>query len=95
MHWLHMHDVTAVLGQDNATSIVLKGLPNATKNVALHCSHPDELLPHPDALVSTSAHFPDNLPLCCTPFPWPLPLPDVCSVLKMLKACQEHHSRSA
>ena len=62
MHWLHMHDVTAVLGQDNATSIVLKGLPNATKNVALHCSHPDELLPHPDTLVSTSAHSPDNLP---------------------------------
>jgi nephrocystin-4 len=51
VHWLHMHDVTAVLGQDNVTSIVLRGLPSASKNVALFCSHPDELLANPDHLT--------------------------------------------
>jgi hypothetical protein len=55
VHWLHMHDVTAVLGQDNVTSVVLKGHESAARNVALHCSHPDELLPDPDRLVLPKA----------------------------------------
>lgn len=51
VHWLHMHNVTAVLGQDNVSSIVLRGLDSGAKNVALVSSHPEEMLPSPDHLT--------------------------------------------
>ena len=43
VHWLHVHDINAVLGQSNSTSIVVGGMPSGSKNVALYCSHPDEM----------------------------------------------------
>lgn len=43
VHWLNTHEMTAVIGQSNSTSVLLRGLPGTSRNVALFCSHPDEL----------------------------------------------------
>lgn len=43
VHWLNAHEMTAVIGQSNSTSVLLRGLPGASRNVGLFCSHPDEL----------------------------------------------------
>ena len=50
MHWLNTHEMTAVLGQSNSTSILLRGLPGTSRNVCLFCSHPDELQLEPQRL---------------------------------------------
>jgi len=42
--------MTAVIGQSNSTSVLLKGLPGKSRNVSLFSSHPDELQLEPAQL---------------------------------------------
>lgn len=43
-HWLTTHEISATVGQSNASAFLLRGLSGrAGRDVQLRCSHPDEL----------------------------------------------------
>jgi nephrocystin-4 len=64
VHWLNAHEVTAAIGQSNQSSIILRGLPSEGREVALFCSHAEELQLEPHTLrlpaatqVEVKLHF--------------------------------------